>query len=660
MHKLNNICDFIKRYRHFVIIFFIGCISLVGFTFVYKVKVKPISESYRYTREVSTSKKNVIKADGEQGIVEQSFIAKDGISGFALRLEYNNKHSDGIAKVELLNEDKSEVIQSWIVNKNEIVENNYYEFILDNYIKEAKGNKYYININLINEKDLGIYSSNEDEYIDGDLIVNGKAINGDLCLLTYSSDSQFLKSIFIVAAIIGSIFLIIIYYFIFIKRAKIHNVFLVAGVFIGIGYMFLSTPYSGFDEPAHIDTAYRYSNYFMGKGTETETGGVLKREEDTSMGLTWGATNISAYRTVYDNFTNNYVSGREFDYPGRFVKEAPYAYLASSIAITVGRILDLGQIPLLYLGRFFNLLVYIGIIYFAIKKVPFAKMIFFVAALTPLAVFQGASFSYDSPIIAITFLFTSYCLYVAFSKENVDKKDYFLLLLSAMALAPFKMVYVLICLLGLIIPKKRFTCNKKYYMYIGGVIFAIITMYLLVNLGGAIRVVTETQGESAFSTAASYTFSDILHQPIQFAKVLINSLRENFVSFVLLSINGLYLINIHGILTYSFFILLVLAALKQKDEEQYITTANKILMGIIIVGVILALYTVGFTWTPNGKTVIDGVQGRYLIPLFPLIFLLLRNKNLTFEKNIDKKLMFSLCCVQIMTLCSGFLSVITK
>ena len=39
--------------------------------------------------------------------------------------------------------------------------------------------------------------------------------------------------------------------------------------------MFLTTPYSGYDEPAHVDTAYRYSNDMLLRHS-TEDGGYLR------------------------------------------------------------------------------------------------------------------------------------------------------------------------------------------------------------------------------------------------------------------------------------------------------------------------------------------------------------------------------------------------
>ena len=84
----------------------------------------------------------------------------------------------------------------------------------------------------------------------------------------------------------------------------------------------------------------------------------------------------------------------------------------------------------------------------------------------------------------------------------------------------------------------------------------------------------------------------------------------------------------------------------------------KIIMFFIVIGIFFAIHVVGFTWTNKGAAIIEGVQGRYMIPVLSLIFLMLRNSILTYKKNIENNLMFFLCTLQVITLWSAFISLL--
>ena len=166
------------------------------------------------------------------------------------------------------------------------------------------------------------------------------------------------------------------------------------------------TPYSGYDEPAHVDTAYRYSNDMLLKGHSTEDGGYLRRGEDSIAGLTYGKTTMTQYRTVFDKFFDISDDNELVEVQGRDVSQPAYVYFPSALAITIARIVHLGQIPTLYLGRFFNLIAFLSIVYLAIKKMPIGKVTMFIVALLPMTLQQATSFSYDAIINALAFLYT--------------------------------------------------------------------------------------------------------------------------------------------------------------------------------------------------------------------------------------------------------------
>ena len=220
------------------------------------------------------------------------------------------------------------------------------------------------------------------------------------------------------------------------------------------------------------------------------------------------------------------------------------------------------------------------------------------------------------------------------------------------------MIYVLLCALALIIPKKKFVSKKKYYQVLIGLVVVVLASYLVFNLIDTLRIVSDTDSKSAFSNAPAYSFGDIITSPLTFIKLFINNLKVCTINFIYLTISGLYLININPIYTIGFIILLILSSFRTDEDKQYITKKQKIIMFFIVIGIFFAIHVVGFTWTNKGAAIIEGVQGRYMIPVLSLIFLMLRNSILTYKKNIENNLMFFLCTLQVITLWSAFISLL--
>ena len=65
------------------------------------------------------------------------------------------------------------------------------------------------------------------------------------------------------------------------------------------------------------------------------------------------------------------------------VATTPLAYVAPGAGIALGRLLNLGGLGLLYLGRLFNLLMFTAVMWLAVKRMPFGKEILCAVGLLP-------------------------------------------------------------------------------------------------------------------------------------------------------------------------------------------------------------------------------------------------------------------------------------
>lgn len=337
------------------------------------------------------------------------------------------------------------------------------------------------------------------------------------------------------------------------------------------------------------------------------------------------------------------------------IKTAPYLYLPSSLGITLARILRLGTVPLFYLGRLFNFMFFIFMTYIAIKKIPFGKIILFVVSLYPITMQQAVSFSYDAVINGLAFCFIGYCLNVAYCEKMPTKKDLVMLCLVGVFLAPAKYIYVGICLLLLLIPKEKFQSRKNKAIYLAVFAISAVALFLAFNLLNIInRLAVQVSG---IEDMPPYSFDYILKNPLGTLKLIVNTIcvKGDFYIAGAIGLLGWFNITLPWVIILGYIILFIFSCWRMKDERQYISTSSKLLITFVIISVfILALLSMMLIWTPNTYPYIEGVQGRYFIPIIPLVGLLCRNSSIVLNKNIDRLIMFSCIILQTYSMLNIF------
>lgn len=651
-----------KNKREIFIIIILSLSFLVGMGIVYKNYIVPITESEGYEIAVNNELTSNLGTINKNCNIVQTFKTSSSFSGIGIRFSTYSKVNKGTIKAKLINLDTSEELQTWNIDTQDLKDNSFYNFKLEKVIDNSDVTNYELSLDISmdsQEDYITITTSDTNMYLDGDLSINGESKENDLSIVVYSKDSTFLRTIFIISVFIILIFIIYIYFMIFVRKSRIENIFMFSALVLGVMYVFIQTPYSSYDESAHVETAYRLSNKFLGiEDSKEKEGDIYIRAEDSKEGLSDARTTISTYKTVYDKLVKSSESNELIQMKARNVSEVKYVYLPTAIAITLGRIINMGQIQILIFGRLSNLICFILVSRYAIKKIPFAKMIIFTAAMLPMTLHQAASFSYDGPINGIAFLFIAYTMRLAYNDKKLVRKDYILFFIILILLAPLKKVYILMISLILIIPKKKFKSVRQYKVFmITAFIFAILS-YLFFNVLEAITIIKQTDSVSVFSTEPAYTVSTIIHYPFWYMKILLNSFHKELIGFFESGFICIYLVETSRILTYIFIILGILSALAYDKEKIYIKGKDKLLFIVFIIVIVTALYTAGFLWTSVGKDIIQGVQGRYIIPFIPIILLLFRMKKVRRTRINDRILMFSIITAQIYTIYYIFVKIL--
>lgn len=438
------------------------------------------------------------------------------------------------------------------------------------------------------------------------------------------------------------------------------RLFLPCVLFWGVLYSLVFIPFTAPDEYAHFASAYRLSNQLMGQEVYNDEGLVQMREKDARLLLP--ELCVETYEEIYGDFWKLDDSEGVAGYGHLPMDVAFHAYLPQALGITLGRLLSLGQVLTIYLGRFCNLLFFAFCGYQAVRIAPFGKMVFFGTAMLPMTLELISSLSYDAFAIGLGMLFTAYALHLAYEAPRVGCKELAVLALLLAALAPCKMVYIPLAGLCFLIPKEKFGSGKRYLrdaLLVAGCMAAGV---LFVNLDKMLVYLQGTEDPIAWAgDAAGYSISVVLANPLAALRVIGNTLVRRLPGYAVSMIGSTLGWLEHEIDSTLILFLMIwtgLTALPVRAGESdsagkdgVMPVRHRLISLALCLGTLLAtLFIMLLSWTPLSSSVVEGVQGRYFLPVFPLLLLALRSRRLSLERPVEPILMGGYCVVELLVL----------
>lgn len=457
----------------------------------------------------------------------------------------------------------------------------------------------------------------------------------------------------------------------FVKKAELSVLTPVCALCLGVLYLGVLAPLSAPDEVSHFISAYRLSSVLMGQPAADEEGRVYIRKQDgflLDMDLEPGQSleereKEQDTRVLGQTLTEEtYRIIRETGIRGTGetgmtttakppVETTPLAYLPQALGIALGRILGLGGLALLYLGRLGNLLFYTAVLSWAVKGLPFGKEIMLGVALLPMTLHLTASFSYDAMILAMSFLLTSVTFRLAFGVGDVRKRDVALLAAIMGILGPCKMIYGVLMGFCLLIPIKKFGGVKKWLLSAAAVAAVYGLAMILVNSRIIAGYAGETEAYVGWAEEAGYSLGWVIHNPVGTLRLLYNTVLMRG-EFFHLTMMGNWMGNLDPVLDVPYlliwamtFVLFFLSMKKPGEETDYVSGKQKIWTAFLCLGCAgAAMLSMLIAWTPMSSRWIMGVQGRYFLPFLPALLMVLKNGWIVLKKNRDRGLLYFMVC----------------
>ena len=304
---------------------------------------------------------------------------------------------------------------------------------------------------------------------------------------------------------------------------------------------------------------------------------------------------------------------------------SPLSYLPQSVGAFLARSMELSAGWTFYVMRWAAIPFVAGCIFLAFRLFPEKKRLIFLLAVMPMTLAQSASCSADAVTIALSILLTAFFFSLRTSKQPFTCKELCFLVLSAVALGFLKQVYGVILLLFFLIPFCRMG-SKKRFMFFGLLligIFALTTFVWLSLMAGGKEIELPIAHGADPAAQLAFFLGDVSH----YIGVLFFTLQEKI--FQVGDPSGNYILQFVGVLGWltvvlpKWFYLLYLTALLLITccGELTLAVSQRLWIGIATSLAVFVIFLNQYlTWTPVGAEWIDGVQGRYMIPL-ALMFL---------------------------------------
>lgn len=422
---------------------------------------------------------------------------------------------------------------------------------------------------------------------------------------------------------------------------------------LGVFFMVAITPRSVPDEPHHYHTSYELSNYLLFRFDSLDKGDAA----DFDVTALPGHQNTAeGYLRVFSEFGEGSGStGETITIP--LPRKLSYfvEYLPQAAGVAIGRAFGRNMVTQYMLGRLCNLLFYTACVYFALKKLPRFKLQMGLIAMLPMALHQAASLSYDAFVNGMSFLLIGNILHFVFERDPVKLKDLVRIGIIGALLVPGKVVYAPILLMLFFIRKEQFGSMKKKLIAIGIIGLVCAVVLLAFQLPSMLEIGSRGETKLNHEGQYNYTLSDLLRNPFKAVGLFLNTLYALGYTWLRWGIgstlSGLNL-EIPMWIIIGFLLVLVLSTVSESKKTLALQKRDRLFtLGIAATVILLTMLSMTVGWTSNTSNLIQGVQGRYFLPIFPLLLLALcGNKTFELKRNIDRHLTFAAVTLNVMTI----------
>lgn len=408
----------------------------------------------------------------------------------------------------------------------------------------------------------------------------------------------------------------------------LRRLLLIAGTLLYLAYALITPPFQTTDEHQHLFRAWQLAHFQLhGARRGGEAGGLLPAGLPAAAAAELGSIAPNAIRPVPKRplaaafARSTPVSDAQprifANFPGGILY-SPAGYGPQIVAVRTGEALDLSVETIVRLGRLLNAALTLGLFLLALAILPVGRLFLLLVALTPMTACAAASLGQDGLIIGSSAMLIALGVRARF-EGRWTRRSLLLLALFAAVIGLSKIVYLpLVGLAWLPLPRSArplLWLGWPVLVGIGGA--ALSALWLHSNAG-----IVVPPGPGLADPAAQLAF--LAAHPLAFPATLGNSIVHRSLpvffstfTFGWVTIGPVMSAAVLALAAFAFAFRHGEAAAARLTRGWRLWAASVWLIAVL--GIAAALYLVS---TPLGAPVVEGLQGRYFLPLLPLFCLI--------------------------------------
>lgn len=497
-----------------------------------------------------------------------------------------------------------------------------------------------------NETALGVFGYQTDG---NGAIVNGQESQYALSLGIHSYTNLY-EIIMRLILGIGMVAFVFVGVVVFKLKIQPENMFLLLAIPFSVCMLVIWPGNPVYDEGRHYHTVYHYSNVILGCGSEDTADKIRMRHKDIGDERELKELEVpinaqAQYFWYYINEMSNKVTDNATVLVD--VSDSPVVndgniiqYLPGVFGMTIARLLNCNYFWMMTITRLSIMFFYFLMCYYAIKKIPFLKMmIAFISAL-PMNLYQSSGISYDNFTYAVGIVVFAFIIKLWY--EGLEKRDWIKYAIAVAILANCKGgVYLTLVLLMIFIPKEKYVNGKLLkcliiYLIAGAAMVSaflptIISWLVVGPQSENVSVVINSNGRVAEKLSVLFA----LQEPIKFLRMFLQTMICNLDIYIgqMLGFRTAWANETISLtVMLPFLILLIFSAIRKDTEEFELNIIDKVgILGILLIELV-GMQIIFLAETPLYSSIILGFQGRYFILFIPCILLVFRNEDIVYPK----------------------------
>jgi uncharacterized membrane protein len=410
------------------------------------------------------------------------------------------------------------------------------------------------------------------------------------------------------------------------------RIFLIIAIPVLLIFTFLTGPFQVSDEPAHFLRAIAISHGQITPviSTSRDSAGGLVESSAANLAVKYGDPFKVGFNEHYRFFSRDLIKSYKI-YNSHDLVYAPFsntaiyfpaAHAPQAAAIFIARLFGINTLGWLYAGRLINVALFILISCYAISILRGFEVFVVTFLFLPMGLFEAASISADPAIITLSLILCGLIKFIL-EKKKLRPLDYILFGICFVYVGLSKFAYIPICLLPLILILLNDKIGRHFYI--------IFVMTILLVLSWVIWVLFVHNDVFNMRLDGSYVNVNaqvhlMISRPRDFLVTLVTSIRKDgkmeLEMMVGSRLGWLTAYNPRWAFKLS-WALLILAAFVRTESFVGSVKTSFIIVFCVLSSFLMMYMLLYLQFTPVGGKHIDGMQGRYFLPLAalaPIVF----------------------------------------